>query len=283
MDKATKLETIFDRIALVEARFEVLRREAELDYYRQRDAGLPEAEARHQREQLVAQLDSELAFLKQANIGGEFLSPEARQRISDIGKRTLTLGGRVQPVLDDEMLANLTIARGTLTETERVTINGHMVQTIRMLESLPFPEDLARVPEYAGGHHERMDGKGYPKGLFAGDMSIPARVLAIADVFEALTAADRPYKKGKTLSESMRIMGQMKKGNHLDPELFDEFVRSKVYLDYAHAHLAPYQIDDVDEASLLAIKAEPFVLPSKDVRDLRWLDFLPEYKRLLEP
>jgi HD-GYP domain-containing protein (c-di-GMP phosphodiesterase class II) len=150
-----------------------------------------------------------------------------------------------------------------------------------MLESLPFPEDLARVPEYAGGHHERMDGKGYPKGIFAGDMSIPARVLAIADVFEALTAADRPYKKGKTLSESMRIMGHMKKANHLDPALFDEFVRSKIYLDYAKAHLAPAQIDEVDEAALFAIKPDAFELPAKEVRDERWRDFLPEYKQLL--
>jgi HD-GYP domain-containing protein (c-di-GMP phosphodiesterase class II) len=126
-----------------------------------------------------------------------------------------------------------------------------------------------------------MDGKGYPKGIYAGDMSIPARVLAIADVFEALTAADRPYKKGKTLSESMRIMGFMKKGNHLDPELFDEFVRSKVYLQYAHKHLAEQQIDAVDEAALLAMAPDSFELPARDVRELRWRDFLPEYKRLL--
>lgn len=281
MDKATKLETIFDRIALVEARFEVLKREAELDYYRKRDAGVAETEAKADRDQRLEQLSADLHFLKQANIGGEFLSPEARQRIMDIGHQKLVLDGKEQPVLDEEMLGNLTVARGTLTEAERVTINGHMVQTIRMLESLPFPKGLTRVPEYAGGHHERMDGKGYPKGIYAGDMSIPARVLAIADVFEALTAADRPYKKGKTLSESMRIMGFMKKGNHLDPVLFDEFVRSKVYLEYAHKHLAPHQIDAVDEQALLAIQPDAFTLPPREERDLRWRDFLPEYKRLL--
>ncbi|HEX2732845.1 MAG TPA: HD domain-containing phosphohydrolase [Polyangiaceae bacterium] len=281
MDKATKLETISDRILVVEARYEVLARDAELDYFRAISAGRPEHEASLALETTRKQLSSELTFLRGANIGGEFLSPEARARIQEIGARTIVLDGKPQPLLDQDMVKNLSIARGTLTEDERVTINGHMVQTIRMLEALPFPAELARVPEYAGGHHERMDGKGYPKGLFAGDMSIPARVLAIADVFEALTAADRPYKKGKTLSESMRIMGQMKKANHLDPELFDEFVRSKVYLKYAEAHCAKEQIDSVDEAALLAIRPEPYTLPEREIRDARRRDFLPEYKRLL--
>jgi HD-GYP domain-containing protein (c-di-GMP phosphodiesterase class II) len=155
-----------------------------------------------------------------------------------------------------------------------------MVQTQRMLQKLPFPRDLARVPEYAGGHHERMDGKGYPRGVFAGDMSIPARALAIADVFEALTAADRPYKKGKTLSESIAIMASMKEWNHLDPELLDHFVTSDVVRQYAERFLAPEQIDAVDPNVVLAKTPRPFDLPSEEQRRARWADFLPEYLQL---
>jgi hypothetical protein len=152
-----------------------------------------------------------------------------------------------------------------------------MVQTIRMLEALPFPRNLRRVPEYAGGHHEKMDGTGYPRGLFAADMSIPARMMAIADVFEALTARDRPYKGPKRLSETMRIMGAMKRDNHLDPDLFDLFVSSGVYLEYAKRFLSASLVDPVDEGALLAIEPRPFVLPAPDVRQARWRDFLAEF------
>jgi HD-GYP domain-containing protein (c-di-GMP phosphodiesterase class II) len=143
---------------------------------------------------------------------------------------------------------NLSISRGTLTEEDRYRINEHMAQTIVMLESLPWPRHLRRVPEYAGGHHEKMDGSGYPRGLRREQMSIPARVMAIADIFEALTAADRPYKPPKTLSESMRIMQRMVREGHIDPELFRLFVESGVYREYAQRFLKPEQIDAVDLA-----------------------------------
>jgi hypothetical protein len=155
-----------------------------------------------------------------------------------------------------------------------------MVETIKMLESLPFPSNLKRVPEYAGGHHEKLDGKGYPKGLFASDMSIPARIMAIADVFEALTAQDRPYKKGKTLSDTMKIMGYMKQDNHLDPDLLDLFITSGVYKEYAQKFLSPDLIDKVDEESILHIKPKPFSLPPRTDRDKRWIGFLPEYQNI---
>jgi hypothetical protein len=148
-------------------------------------------------------------------------------------------------------LYNLAIARGTLTEEERYVINHHIVQTIVMLSQLPFPKHLRNVPEIAGGHHEKMDGTGYPKGLRAGDMSPVARMMAIADIFEALTAADRPYKKAKKLSEALRIMGFMKRDRHVDPELFDLFLTSGVYRRYAERFLRPEQLDEVDIAPLL--------------------------------
>jgi len=141
---------------------------------------------------------------------------------------------------------NLCISRGTLTEEERFKINEHIVQTIVMLENLPFPRHLARVPEIAGGHHEKMDGRGYPKQLTKDEMSIPARIMAIADVFEALTAADRPYKKHKSLSDSINIMGSMVKDQHLDEELFQLFLTSGVYKDYAEKYLLPDQIDEIN-------------------------------------
>jgi HD-GYP domain-containing protein (c-di-GMP phosphodiesterase class II) len=124
------------------------------------------------------------------------------------------------------------------------------VVTIKMLESLPWPNHLKRVPEYAGGHHERMDGKGYPKGLTREQMSVQARVMGIADIFEALTAQDRPYKTGKTLTESLSILGQLKENGHIDPDLFDVFIREKVYLGYARQFLKPEQIDTVDESRI---------------------------------
>jgi len=226
----------------------------------------------------VAELRSELALIERSNIGGEFLAPEEQAKIVEIAARTYVEGGKRVPLLSGEELENLCISRGTLTRDERIVINGHMVQTVRMLEAMPFPRHLRRVPEYAGGHHERMDGKGYPKGLYAGDMSIPARVLAIADVFEALTATDRPYKPGKKLSETMRIMGAMKRENHLDPALLDHFVSSGVYRRYAERYLSPDLIDDVDEASILNIKPKPFELPVEDERRARFRDFLPEYR-----
>jgi len=137
-----------------------------------------------------------------------------------------------------------------LTNEERNVINNHIDVTINMLESLPYPKDLKRVPEYAGGHHERMDGKGYPRGLKREQMSVPARIMGIADIFEALTSRDRPYKKIKTLSESLFILGKMKLDHHIDPDLFDLFIRDKIYLKYAQQFLEPDQIDEVNEQTI---------------------------------
>lgn len=282
MDKATKLECVYDRLHAVRARFEVLRRDARIALL-EAVAQRPEERSRLEAEyaSTLSELDSELELIARSNIGGEFLSEEQRARIRAIAQRRLVLSGESVPLLSDDEVENLCISRGTLTPDERLIINGHMVQTVKMLEALPFPRHLRRVPEYAGGHHERMDGKGYPRGLFAGDLSIPARVLAIADVFEALTATDRPYKTGKKLSETMQIMAFMKRDNHLDPDLFDHFVRSGVYRSYAERYLPAELIDQVDEAALLAIRPKPLELPPEEVRKARWKQFLPEYERSL--
>jgi HD-GYP domain-containing protein (c-di-GMP phosphodiesterase class II) len=279
MDKATKLEKIFDRIEVVRLKSELMKRDAELLCLKRQLQGEGDAETLHAAMKMeIETIEQDLKFLEVANVGGEFLEPERQQRIAELGARTVQVNGTAQRFLSDDEVKNLSISRGTLTNEERLIINGHMVQTIKMLQSLPFPRNLTRVPEYAGGHHEKMDGTGYPKGLYAIDMSIPARVMAIADVFEALTAQDRPYKKGKKLSEAMAIMGRMKKDNHLDPELFDHFVTSKVYRQYAEKYLPVELIDDVDHAALLAISPKSFSLPDPETRRGRWDRFLAEYE-----
>jgi len=264
VDKGTKLETIFDRISLIETRFEVLKRDAEIEALRTRLAlaEAPEANelGRHERQygidqalrEEMRQLDEDREFLHRCNIGGEFMPPEAQARVREIGRtyRWTDPSGHIANFLSEDEINNLTIARGTLTAEERETINHHIVATIRMLEALPWPKHLQNVSEYAGGHHERMDGKGYPRGLLREQMSVQARVMGIADIFEALTAKDRPYKHGKTLSESLRILGQFKLNGHIDPDLFDIFVRRKVYLRYAEQFLDPKQIDVVDEGAI---------------------------------
>jgi HD-GYP domain-containing protein (c-di-GMP phosphodiesterase class II) len=251
VDKATKLQTIFDRINLINTRFEVLKRDAEITMLREIvDAAdytqRIEAARQHYAGQ-IKQLDQDREFLCHCNIGGESMSPEAQERVRQIAAyQWRDADGILCNFLSEDEVENLTIRAGTLTAAEREIINHHIDITIKMLESLPWPRHLKNVPEYAGGHHERMDGNGYPRGLTREQMSVQARVMGIADIFEALTAKDRPYKKGKTLTESLTILGKFKLGGHIDPDLFDVFIREKVYLDYAKQFLAPEQIDEVD-------------------------------------
>ena len=243
---------LLDRIQLVDTRYEVLLRDAEIRALRARleaDADPAAIEDRLRSEQERLRADRE--FLRRANIGGEGMAPEDQERVRRIARTRWTgPDGQEQDLLSAEEVLNLTVRFGTLTEEERKIINNHIVVTIRMLESLPWPKHLKNVPEYAGGHHERMDGKGYPRGLTREQMSVQARIMAIADIFEALTARDRPYKKGKTLSESLHILGKFALNGHIDPDLFDVFVRRKVYLEFAREHLDPSQIDQVDEAAI---------------------------------
>jgi HD-GYP domain-containing protein (c-di-GMP phosphodiesterase class II) len=244
VDKATKLETIFDRIQLVDTRFEVLKRDLEIARLR---GELDEKQFRDR----SRQLEEDRRFLHANNIGGERMKDEDIEHVRRIARyRWRDVSGHEADFLTAEEVKNLTIRAGTLTEDERKIINHHIVATIKMLEALPWPKHLTNVPEYAGGHHERMDGKGYPKGLTREQMSVQARCMGIADIFEALTAKDRPYKKGKTLSESLEILGRMKMNQHIDPDLFDVFVRRKVYLRYAEKFLDPEQIDVVDESRI---------------------------------
>ncbi|HEX6692929.1 MAG TPA: HD domain-containing phosphohydrolase, partial [Burkholderiales bacterium] len=244
VDKATKLETIYDRVHLIDTRFEVLKRDLEIRHLKN-NLGAQELKAK------LEQIEDDRKFLRTCNVGGERMKDEDVERVKRIAAyRWRDVSGEEADFLSADEVKNLTIRAGTLTDDERKIINHHIVATIKMLEALPWPKHLTKVPEYAGGHHERMDGKGYPRGLTREQMSVQARCMGIADIFEALTAKDRPYKKGKTLSESLEILGRMKLNGHVDPDLFDIFVRRKVYRRYAEMFLDPEQIDAVEESRI---------------------------------
>ena len=257
VDKSTKLETIYDRVNEVETRFAALKRDVQIKFLKrelkvERDKSISKDEKSIKIKTLkseylkkLRELKSDLEFIKETNIGGEFMSGDKKDRVHTISNYRWKPNGKIKNFLSEDEVYNLTIPRGTLTAEERKVINDHIVVTINMLEELPYPKHLKNVPEFAGGHHEKLDGTGYPKGLTKNEMSVQARIMAIADIFEALTAKDRPYKKGKTLSQAMRILGFMKNDAHIDVDLFDIFVRDKIYLKYAQDYLDPDQIDEV--------------------------------------
>ena len=310
VDKATKLETIYDRIHEVRMRFEVLKRDAEIDYWKGISQGGDKELLSVELVAKLQQIDSDFEFVGQCNLGSEFMSQQLVDRLEKISKQSWqrTLSDRIgvsweederkqreaepalpvtENLLMDKLhhviyrhpkdvlpvdnpwgfkmptpeyqynrgeLYNLSIVKGTLNNEERYKINEHITQTIIMLRQLKFPKNLSNVEEIAGGHHEKMDGTGYPRKLSKGDMSLTARMMAIADIFEALTASDRPYKKAKSLSEAIKIMGFMKRDQHIDGALFELFLESGIYLDYAVKYLSPEQIDSVDISVYLNVK-----------------------------
>jgi HD-GYP domain-containing protein (c-di-GMP phosphodiesterase class II) len=306
VDKATRLETIYNRIHEVRTRFEVLWRDAWIAYYKAL-VETPEDRERHwnRLEARLHEIRSDFEFVAECNSGETLMDEDRTARLRSIGAQTWKrhLNDRIglsdeelrrkqrrpapqlpvtEPLLGDKVehvieraaspfgdnrhgfkmevpenlynlgeIHNLSVTRGTLTDEERFKINEHIVQTIDMLGKLPFPKELRRVPEWAGNHHEKLDGTGYPRRLAETDLEMPERIMAIADVFEALTAADRPYKPPKTLSQSLKIMSFFRDGGHICPDLFELFLTSGVYLDYANRFLEPEQIDDVHVAEYL--------------------------------
>jgi HD-GYP domain-containing protein (c-di-GMP phosphodiesterase class II) len=261
VDKATKLQTIFDRIHLIDTRFEVLKRDAEIEALKRKltinslNDVVAEKTIDIELAQQLVKLDEDRTFLHNANIGVESMPLEDQLRVGNIATtyQWRDTKGATSNFLDAEEIENLAIRSGTLTTAERDIINYHIVATIKMLEQLPWPHHLQNVPEYAGGHHERMDGKGYPKGLTRDQMSVQARVMGIADIFEALTARDRPYKHGMKLSQAVSILAKFARNGHIDPDLFEVFIRERVYLRYAETFLEPGQVDAVDVDAVLQL------------------------------
>ncbi len=258
VDKGKKLETITDRIEVVDTRFEVLKRDTEIKLLKKKinilkdsnnNIAIDKAEASYK--ESIEQLDDDQRFIQKTNRGGEFMEEDDQKRIEIIGSYKWKAKGKKINFLDTDDIRNLQIPKGTLLPEEREIINDHIVITIDMLEKLPYPKKLRHIPEFAGGHHEKLDGTGYPKGLTGDQMSVQAKIMAIADIFEALTAADRPYKDGKKLSQAIRIMGLMKKDCEIDKELFEIFVKKGVYKLYAEKYLNKSQLDKVDEKKVL--------------------------------
>ena len=245
VDKATKLQTLFDRIELLDTRWEVVRRDAEIRKWRSITEGQAAEAAEHEYQAFCRQLEIDREHLRQANIGCEKMPDDAAERVRQIAGHYRWRGadGTEQAFLSANEIENLTIRSGTLTTAERDIINHHIVATIRMLEQLPWPRHLKNVPEYAGGHHERMDGKGYPRGLKREEMSWQARMMGIADIFEALTAKDRPYKDGMGLAQALEILERFSRNGHIDADLYAVFVQGGVFRRYAEAFLRPQQID----------------------------------------
>ncbi|MDP6533408.1 MAG: HD domain-containing phosphohydrolase [Candidatus Marinimicrobia bacterium] len=249
VDKSTKLETILDRVHLVNTRFEIIKRDEEIKFLKKQLKVAKEGktdevkELRKKHRANLKQIDDDKDFINTVNVGGEFLSPDKQERVRDVAKRKWKDGKELKPFLSDEEVYNLSISRGTLTAEDRKIINDHTVHTINMLEKLPWPNKLKNVPLYAGAHHEKPDGTGYPKGLSGQELPIQPRIVALADVFEALTAKDRPYKDGKTVSDTLRIMGFMKNDSHIDPFLFELFLKERVWEPYSKEYLDDYQLD----------------------------------------
>ena len=297
VDKATKLETIYNRIHEIRTRFEVIFRDLKIESFEKIQNGKDEKGVKEWLGAEQQKLKDDFEFIAKANVGGEFMSEEDKKRVQDIAKTTwkrefddsigLSQEEELRYVKSDlhveSLLANkenhiikrtssskkryegfnfkidtpehlynlgeiynLNVEKGTLTNEERFKIQEHIMMSIKMLEQLPFPKYLKRVPEYAGAHHETLIGTGYPKGLTENEMPLPAKIMAIADVFEALTASDRPYKKGKPLSVAIKILSFMVKDKHLDGNLFKLLLTSGVYMDFAKEYLKPEQIDEVD-------------------------------------
>jgi len=281
VDKATKLETVYNRIHEIRTRFEILVRDARINYLEGmlKDPS-KEAELKQTYDETVKTLEAEFAFIAKCNIGDVALTPKGVAKIKEISERTFmrnfdrTLGlsqgelNRIdvekekafpakEPLLEDRSDAifggynkgeiyNLSTKIGTLNREERKKVDDHIKVTIEMLKAIPFPEIYKDVVEYVAGHHERVDGNGYPNGLTGDEMSIPARIMAVADVFEALSSTDRPYKKVKKLSEILDIMFNMAKNGHIDPDIFHLFLTSGVYREYAAEYMLPEQFDNPD-------------------------------------
>jgi len=257
IDKATKLHTMFDRIDLIESRFREYKLHLELALLRQRSQlNTSEAEsAEHEHKTTCESLDNDLAFIRRSNTGSEFMAEEDQARIQQISEISwCDSEGNHRQLLTKDERDNLCISKGTLTDNERQVMRDHIKVSIDMLESLNYPKQLARVPEIACNHHEHIDGSGYPRGLKSEQLSTRARIMCIADIFEALTSPDRPYKKGMYLSQAMTIIGRMVEDNHLDADLFKLFVESGAYLQYARAHMTPRQIDQFDCQSLPGLR-----------------------------
>lgn len=307
VDKATKLETVYDRVHEIRMRFEVLRRDAIIEHYRELAGEEHGDEMVEKLQHKLDALQNDFEFIGRCNVGGEFMTDEDLERLKTLGEQTWLrhYSDRIgisedelrrksanqepdlpvaEPLLADKPehltprtnkyesitdtegnpiqvpeyeynrgeIYNLSVGRGTINAEERFKIVEHTLTGLNMLKQIPFPESLTRVTEIATEHHENLIGTGYPFRKKKEQLSVESRILAVADVFEALTACDRPYKKAKSLAEALRIMGFMRNDQHLDGDILDIFLQSGVFSQYAKSYLQPEQIDVDDIAPYLS-------------------------------
>jgi len=250
IDKATKLETIMDRIELISVRLDLYKCSLENSLLKkkleliQKQGDIREIhQAEEEYNQQIIGLQDDIDFITTCNISEEYMSDEKVKRIQRIGRQNFEYNGVINSLLSENEIENLCIRKGTLTEKEREIVESHASVTFKITEQLNFPDNLKMVPEYAAGHHEKLDGTGYPKGLAGEEIAIQSRIMAIADIFEALTAKDRPYKKPMKLSESLHILETLKNKNHIDSHICDLFINERLYEDYVKKELDPKQID----------------------------------------
>jgi len=251
VDKSTKLETIFDRIFLIETRFNLIAGLIKKIYLKQEIELLKNEENSRDKIKRIEQdlgdelkmLYNELDFIKACNKTKEFMNDDKIKKIKNIAKKTYLLNNEEHYYLTEDEVKNLCIREGSLTEEERKIIENHAEMTLKILKQIPFPKKLANVPKYAASHHEKLDGSGYPSGLTSKEMPFQLRIMAIADIFEALTAKDRPYKELTKLSHAIKIMECMKKDKHIDPDIYDLFIKKRLFYDYAKKEMFSEQID----------------------------------------
>ncbi len=241
IDKSTKLQTVFDRINLLETRFNLIAKIIENEHLKNKMKNLKN----NKNEKKIALHDSELNekiktlnrdfdLIKLSNTPGEFLSEYDLTRLKEIAGKTYLLNNKKHPYITQDELENLTVLHGSITAKERKIIENHAAVTYKILSQLPFPRKLVKVPEYASCHHEKLDGSGYPRALTEEDLPLQSRIIGIADIFEALTAKDRPYKKPMKLKQALNIMSDMKKNKIIDPDIYDLFIEEKLYEKFFH-------------------------------------------------
>ena len=249
MNKSTKLEGLYDKIEQIKLRFEILKKDVEIEYYKNT---IKKIDLNNESINIKSQkIDEDFKFLEKSNVGGEFMSNEFKKRIEDIANYQIIINNKKVSILNDEEVDFLTISKGTLSQKDRKIMEDHVVLTYDLLNKLPYPDHLKKVPFYAGCHHEKINGKGYPNGYSGDKLPIQARIIAIADVFEGLTASDRPYKKGYKLSKALTILKYMVDDGEIDRDLFKLFITKKLYLKYANDNIDKMQIDIINERDFL--------------------------------
>lgn len=254
VDKASKLETIFDRLDMVETRFNLVEQTIRNNYLKEKikliesgrytESDISGLKQKCQDE--IANVRDDFEFIKSCNNTGDFMADEKVERIREIADKKYKFNGKEVSFLSDNEKYNLCIRKGTLTTEERAVIENHAKMTFDITSQLTFPKNLSMVPEYDAAHHEKLDCSGYPKGLCADELPLQSRILAVADIFEALTAKDRPYKQPMSLSQAIKILGFMGKDNHIDTDILDVFINTKGHLEYAEKEMNPEQIDVTD-------------------------------------